>query len=114
MILFVLFFLLLELDLALDLTHFGLLLALLLHLSLGFFPLDRNSDCLIPALVGEHVLALAHALVPVGILLLFLLLLKQFLDECVFLLLLVKARLSVGLVDGQLATASLALLPCEV
>ena len=61
-----------------------------------------------------HFLALDEALVGIGVILLFLLLFKQFLNKIILLLLLVQALLSVSLIDSKLAPSTFALLSCKV
>ena len=112
--LFILLLLLLDLNFALSFTTLGLKLALLLHLFILSVSLCLSlHSSLLPAF-KEHLLALSESLISICVVLLLFLLLHQLLNEHVLLLLLVKSLLSLGLVNGKLASSAFSLLAGEV
>ena len=65
-------------------------------------------------LLRQHLLTLSEPFVCIRVILLLLLLLEKLLNEHVFLLLLIKALLGVGLVDGELPSPTLPLFSSKV
>ena len=110
----ILLFLGFNLHFAFSFPSLSLNFALSLHLTILGVSSRLNFHRLRFTSFKEHVLALSHPLISVGIVLLLLLLLEQLLNEHVLLFLLVKPLLRLGLVHSQFASTALPLLPREV